>query len=89
MAQLDPDAVAGSAAEERTAGMAGLAMRLKKGYLRDGVSARRAADLLFLLTSFDAFDLPYSGRGLGAEAVAELLIETAERTLLDPRSVLR
>ncbi|MGZ5386042.1 MAG: hypothetical protein ACXWGS_01310 [Solirubrobacterales bacterium] len=29
MAQLDPDAVAGSAAEERTAGMAGLAMRLK------------------------------------------------------------
>jgi AcrR family transcriptional regulator len=89
MAQLDPDAVAGSAAEERTAGMAGLAMRLKKkGYLRDGVSARRAADLLFLLTSFDAFDLLYSGRGLGADAVAELQIETAERSLLDPRSVL-
>ena len=90
MAQLDPDAVPGSAAEERTAGMAGLAMRLKKkGYLRDGVSAKSAADLMFVLTSFDAFDLLYTARGLGSDAVAGTLIETAERTLLDPRSVLR
>jgi AcrR family transcriptional regulator len=90
MAQLDPDAVPGSAAEERTAGMAGLAMRLKKkGYLREGLSAKNAADLLFVLTSFDAFDLLYTARGLGVEAVATRLTETAERTLLDPRSLLR
>lgn len=93
MAQLDPDAFAGAVGrkdEERTGGMAGLAMRLKKkGHLREGVSARFAADLLWVLTSFDAFDLLYTGRGLGVEAIANLQIETAERTLLSPRSASR
>jgi AcrR family transcriptional regulator len=85
MAKLDPDAVGPVSRnhEERAAGMAGLAMRLKKaGELREGVTAKRAADLMFVLTSFDAFDLLFSDRGLGVEAVAALLIETAERTLL-------
>jgi AcrR family transcriptional regulator len=85
MAQLDSDAFAGAVTrwdEERTAGMAGLAMRLKKkGELRPGLTAKAAADLLWVLTSFDAFDLLYTGRGLDPKKIAELQIETAERTL--------
>ena len=63
--------------------MAGIARRLAaRGHLRKGVGATRAAQLLWVLTSFDAFDLLWSGRGLDADAVSELLFETAERTLL-------
>lgn len=92
LTQLDPDAAGAMdrTEEERAGGMAGLAMRLKKkGYLREGVSAKRAADLLWVLTSFEAFDLLHTGRGLDADAIVDIQIETAERTLLDPRSVLR
>ena len=45
-------------------------------------STEAAAHLLWVLTSFDAFDLLYTGRGLPADEVAEALIDTAERTLL-------
>ena len=41
-----------------------------------------AADLMFVLTSFDGFDLLFSGRGMTADQVAEAFIETAERALL-------
>jgi AcrR family transcriptional regulator len=41
-----------------------------------------AARVLWLLTSFDAFDLLYAGRGMSAGDVAETFITTAERTLL-------
>jgi hypothetical protein len=34
-----------------------------------------------VLTSFESFDLLYDGRGLSARATADLLVETAERTL--------
>jgi AcrR family transcriptional regulator len=85
MAQLDPEAVGGTierADRNRAAGMASLAERLAEGgQLRPGVSVEAAADLLWILTSFDAFDLLYSGRGLSADAAADLLVETAERTL--------
>ena len=85
MAQLDPDAVGGTIQRNdrnRAAGMASLAERLaEQGQLRPGVSVEAAADLLWILTSFDAYDLLATGRGLSADEAADLLIETAERTL--------
>ena len=85
MAQLDPDAVGGTiqrADRNRAAGMASLAGRLEEQHeLQPGVSAEAAANLLWILTSFDAYDLLATGRGLSADAAADLLIETAERTL--------
>jgi len=85
MAQLDPDAVAGAMQREeqkRSRGMDELAGRLAEaGALRDGISRRQAAALLFVLTSFESFDLLFAGRGLSARATADVLVETAERTL--------
>jgi AcrR family transcriptional regulator len=85
MAQLDPDAVGGTmrrADRNRAAGMASLAQRLaEQNELKSGVSVEAAADLLWILTSFDAYDLLATGRGLSADAAADLLIETAERAL--------
>ena len=81
MAQLDPEAVGGTIQRNdrnRAAGMASLA---EQGQLRPGVSVEAAADLLWILTSFDAYDLLATGRGLSADEAADLLIETAERTL--------
>jgi AcrR family transcriptional regulator len=86
MAQLDEDAVGGSVRrieEERTAGMARLARRLAvQGELRTGVTVEEAENILWVLTSFETFDLLYTGRRLSSEAVANLLIATAERALL-------
>src|SRR5512133_1093583 len=86
MAQLDPDAVGGAmqrSEQRRARGMMRLARRLSRhGLLRDGVGAKKAADRLWLLTSFDAFDLLYAGRGLSANAVARVLVDMAERSVL-------
>ena len=86
LARLGDEAVAaaiGRREEERTAGMAGISRRLAaRGHLRKGMGATRAAHLLWMLTSFDAFDQLWSGRGMEADAIADLLFETAERTLL-------
>ena len=86
LARLGDEAVAaaiGRREQERTAGMAGIARRLAaRGHLRKGVGATRAAHLLWVLTAFETFDLLWSGRGLDAAAISELLFETAQRTLL-------
>jgi AcrR family transcriptional regulator len=86
MAQLDEQAVGGSVRrieEERAAGMARLAGRLaEQGYLRKGVSVEEAENILWVLTSFESFDLLYTGRRLPTDAVADLLIATADRALL-------
>jgi AcrR family transcriptional regulator len=86
MAQLDENAVGGSVRrieEERAAGMARLARRLREqGYLRGDVSVTKAENILWVITSFESFDLLYTDRGLSANAVADLLIDTAERALL-------
>jgi AcrR family transcriptional regulator len=86
MAQLDPDAVGGAmqrSERRRARGMMRLARRLARhGLLRDGVGAKKAADRLWVLTSFDAFDLLYAGRGLSANAVARVLVDMAERSVL-------
>ncbi|MDQ1051266.1 hypothetical protein [Streptomyces sp. V4I2] len=49
--------------------------------LRPDATADQAPDLLWLLTSFDGFDLLYTGRGLSVEETATALITTAERSL--------
>jgi len=86
MAALDPDAVGGAmhrGEERRARGMARLAKRLaRQGALRAGLTAKQAADRLWVLTSFDAFDLLSSGRGLPADEVAAALVEMAERDVL-------
>jgi AcrR family transcriptional regulator len=85
MAQLDTDALEGVQRSEgrRTRGMGQLARRLDQdGALRDDVTRAEAAHLLWVLTSFEAFDLLYTGRSLDAEAVADLLVATAVRSLL-------
>jgi AcrR family transcriptional regulator len=86
MAQLDERAVGDAVRkreESRAAGMARLARRLgEQDLLRPGVSVEDAEHILWVLTSFDSFDLLYTGRGLSTEAVADLLFATAERALL-------
>ena len=86
MAALDPDAVGGAmqrSEAKRARGMLWLGRRLAThGHLREGLGAKRAADRLWVLTSFDAFDLLYSGRGLSANEVARALVDVAERTVL-------
>jgi AcrR family transcriptional regulator len=86
MAELDADAVGGAMQrmdERRAKGMMRLARRLSRnGLLRDGVSVKQAADRLWVLTSFDAFDLLFSGRGMSADAVARALVDMAEHGLL-------
>jgi len=85
MALLDAAAVGGAIQrmeQGRAGGMARLAQRLAdQEALRADVTAGQAADLLWLLTSFDSFDLLYTGRDLPAEKTAATLITTAERSL--------
>lgn len=85
MAQLDQDAVGGvvrSMDEERANGMSRLAGRLAdQGVLREDLSAKDAAHMLWALTSFDTFDSLYTGRGLSTRKTVALLIEMAEGAL--------
>jgi AcrR family transcriptional regulator len=90
MAQLDQEAVGGSVQrweDERAAGMRRIARRLhEQGHLRPGVSAEEANDILWVITSFETFDLLYTGRGLPLETVIERLTQTAERALMQPHA---
>jgi hypothetical protein len=85
MAQLDQEAVGGAIErweEERAAAMARIARGLEEqGVLRPGVGAEEAANVLWVLTSFESFDLLYTGRGLALDAVVDALLSTAERAL--------
>jgi AcrR family transcriptional regulator len=84
-ATVDPEATAGAVGrgdERRKGGMAYLARRLaEQGVLRPDVTVDDAAHILWLITSFDAFDLLYTGRGLPVHEVARLLVGTAERAV--------
>jgi AcrR family transcriptional regulator len=86
MTALDPDAVGGAmqrSEQRRAKGMMRLARRLgRHGLLREGLSPTKAADQLWILTSFDAFDLLYTGRSLSADEVAQVLVKMAERSVL-------
>jgi AcrR family transcriptional regulator len=85
MSALDPESVGGAIArleERRWGGMQHLARRLgEQDLLRADVTVEVAADVLWMLASFDSFDALYTGRGLSADEVARLLAATAERTL--------
>jgi AcrR family transcriptional regulator len=85
MSALDPESVGGAIArmeDRRWGGMQYLATRLaEQGYLRPDVTTDQAADVLWLVASFGSFDSLYTGRGLHANQVAEVLITTAERAL--------
>jgi AcrR family transcriptional regulator len=85
MAALDPDAVGGTvqrSEQRRARGMARLAGHLaEQDVLRPDVTVDEAAHVLWVLTSFDGFDLLYTGRGLSPGDVARVLIATAERSL--------
>jgi AcrR family transcriptional regulator len=84
-ATVDSAATAGAVQrgeERRAGGMAYLARRLgEQDLLRADVTVEDAAQILWLVTSFDAFDLLYSGRGLPVGEVARLLVATAERAV--------
>jgi AcrR family transcriptional regulator len=88
MAALDPQAVGGVVERmgaDRAAGVARLAERLAdQGVLATGISVAEAADLLWSVTGFEFFDQLHTGRGLPADAVADLMVATAERLTLRP-----
>jgi AcrR family transcriptional regulator len=88
MAQLDQEAVGNAvqrAEQNRAEAMGRIARGLyEQGELRPGVSVEEANDVLWVITSFESFDLLYTGRGLPLDAVVERLTETAERALMTP-----
>ncbi len=85
LALLDADAFGGAVGrgeDQRARGTARIARRLaEQGQLREGVDAEEAAGILWVLTSFDAFDLLYTGKGLPVDEVVRVLTATAERAL--------
>lgn len=85
LAQLDTGAFSGAIRrleERRARGMTDLARRLAdQEQLRPGVDPKTAADALWLLTSFDAFDLLHTGRRLATRRVADTLTAMAERAV--------
>ncbi len=85
MALLDADAFGGAVGrgeDQRARGTARIARRLaEQGQLREGVDAEEAGRILWVLTSFDAFDLLYTGKGLPVDEVVRVLTATAERAL--------
>ena len=88
MAQLDPDSVGGAVDKierMRRGGMEHLARRLAEdGVLRDDVSVAQATNILWMVLSFDSFDLLYTGRGLSVDTTAKLIAATAERAVCRP-----
>ena len=86
MSQLDPDAVGGAIEvweARRSRGMIAQAERLARdGMLRPGLTPEDAAHLIWVYTSFDVFDLLYTGRGLSVSQVNDALIDMYDRTIL-------
>jgi hypothetical protein len=87
--KLDPDGAARAIArgeQKRFDSMGWLADRLhEQKHLRRNVTPEDAAHTIWLLASFDAYDLLASGRSLEPEAVTRILRETAEHALFDSR----
>jgi AcrR family transcriptional regulator len=85
MSALDPESVGGSIVrleERRWGGMQYVARRLgEQEQLRADVTVEDAANVLWVLASFDSFDALYTGRRLSVDEVARILTATAERTL--------
>ena len=80
MAQLDQEAVGGAVAAlgGRARGGHGADRRASstsRATCAPSVTAEEANDVLWVITSFESFDLLYSGRGLPLDAVVERLTE--------------
>ena len=89
MAALDPEAIGGAVQRSeanRAGGMAYLAQRLaEQRPPAAGPDRRRGRPRpVRLLTSFDAFDLLYTGRDLPVDEIARLLVATAEHAVCRP-----
>jgi AcrR family transcriptional regulator len=66
----------------RREGMQKLAQRMRdQGVLRDDVAVGEAADILWIITSFETFDQLYRGRGLTPKQVGDRLKAITSRTL--------
>ena len=82
MTRLDPDAVGGAVDRieaQRAEGMAWASRRLaRQKQLKPGVGAKAAAHVLWLVASYEAFDLLYTGRGLSAADTGRILADTFE-----------
>ena len=85
MAQLEPGSVGGTVdkmARDRAGGMEHLARHLDDaGLLRPGISVEDATHMLWVITSFESFDLLYTTRGLALDQTIDLLVAMAERSL--------
>jgi AcrR family transcriptional regulator len=83
--RIDTDAFSGAIGrleERRARAMIDLAGRLAdQDQLRPGLEPEDAANALWLLTSFDAFDLLHSGRRLATQRVADTLTAMAEHAV--------
>ena len=85
MQELEAEAVGGAIGrveENRAEGMLWLARRLsRQKQLQPGIKIAEAAHVLWIATSFDAFDLLYTGRRLSADETARVLVENVERAI--------
>lgn len=85
LAQLDPEVASMHAVRQhrRAAAMRELARRLsRQRRLRTGVTAEAAAQVLWLLTSFDTFDQLFSGWGMNAASCGARMVMLARLSLL-------
>lgn len=84
-AALDPEAVGGYVQrweQRRAGGMDHLARRLAdQGVLRPDLTPEDAAHELWVLASFDTFDLLRTGRGLPLDGAVRVLVRMAEASL--------
>jgi AcrR family transcriptional regulator len=70
--------------DERANAMRRIAGTLKEqGVLREGLSAKDAEHILWMLSSFESFDELYTNRGLSASRTIRLLTTTVENALYD------
>jgi AcrR family transcriptional regulator len=85
MARLDSSSVGGAVQEKernRSGGMDYLAQRLaEQSALRPDVTPEYAAHVLWMLCSFEAFDLLHTHRGMSVDLASQTLADTAERAL--------
>jgi hypothetical protein len=71
--------------EERLARMRHNAQRLsRRGFLREGVSVDRAADVMWTLTSSDLYELLVLRRGWTARQLGEFVSDAMAAALLPP-----
>jgi AcrR family transcriptional regulator len=89
MRQLDPGALGGTGRlkeQSRAEGITWLAGLLgDAGHLRPDLTVHDAADVLFVLTSFDTFDALHTDRDRSVDATTALTLTMIERALLAHR----